>query len=173
MNKHILKGLHLESLRVSTRGILQAETCILWTMLMLFNLPTYWCMWSTYKQVMASKTKIFIVLEYVDGGELFDKIVRFYYFHVYVSSILAIFTENKNLAAQNGEKRISKRTKSIVALSIFHTQFVLLYLITGCYMLWTWYIIVLLILGPTRETQWSWGQGILPAAHECCGLLPQ
>lgn len=27
-------------------------------------------------QVMASKTKIYIVLEYVDGGELFDKIVR-------------------------------------------------------------------------------------------------
>jgi hypothetical protein len=26
-------------------------------------------------QVMASKTKIYIVLEYVTGGELFDKIV--------------------------------------------------------------------------------------------------
>lgn len=29
-----------------------------------------------FLQVMASKTKIFIVLEYVTGGELFDKIVR-------------------------------------------------------------------------------------------------
>lgn len=28
------------------------------------------------EQVMASKTKIYIVLEFVDGGELFDKIVR-------------------------------------------------------------------------------------------------
>jgi serine/threonine protein kinase len=27
-------------------------------------------------QVMASKTKIYIVIEFVDGGELFDKIVR-------------------------------------------------------------------------------------------------
>lgn len=27
-------------------------------------------------QVMASKTKIYIVLELVNGGELFDKIVR-------------------------------------------------------------------------------------------------
>lgn len=29
-----------------------------------------------YLQVMASKTKIYIVIEFVDGGELFDKIVR-------------------------------------------------------------------------------------------------
>ena len=28
-------------------------------------------------QVMASKTKIYIVLEFVTGGELFDKIVRY------------------------------------------------------------------------------------------------
>jgi hypothetical protein len=27
-------------------------------------------------QVSASKTKIYMVLEYVNGGELFDKIVR-------------------------------------------------------------------------------------------------
>lgn len=27
-------------------------------------------------QVVASKTKIYMVLEYVTGGELFDKIVR-------------------------------------------------------------------------------------------------
>lgn len=29
-----------------------------------------------YPKVMASKRKIYIVLEFVDGGELFDKIVR-------------------------------------------------------------------------------------------------
>ena len=29
-------------------------------------------------QVSASKTKIYMVLEYVDGGELFDKIVSIY-----------------------------------------------------------------------------------------------
>lgn len=33
---------------------------------------------SAHIQVMASKTKIYIILEYVDGGELFDKIVSNY-----------------------------------------------------------------------------------------------
>jgi len=31
-------------------------------------------------QVLASKTKIYMVLEYVNGGELFDIIVRINYF---------------------------------------------------------------------------------------------
>lgn len=34
------------------------------------------CGLCTDLQVMASKTKIYIVLEFIDGGELFDKIVR-------------------------------------------------------------------------------------------------
>lgn len=34
------------------------------------------CVLCIILQVMASKTKIYIILEFVDGGELFDKIVR-------------------------------------------------------------------------------------------------
>jgi len=30
-----------------------------------------------YVQVLASRKKIFIILEFITGGELFDKIVRF------------------------------------------------------------------------------------------------
>lgn len=42
-------------------------------------------------QVLASKTKIFMVLEFVNGGELFDKIVRefcFLYIYIYTRSII-------------------------------------------------------------------------------------
>lgn len=51
--------------------------------LILINIPQNLCLDSCDRswklqmvlQVMASKTKIFIILEYVTGGELFDKIV--------------------------------------------------------------------------------------------------
>lgn len=42
-------------------------------------------------QVLASKTKIYMVLEFVNGGELFDKIVReicFLYIYIYTWSII-------------------------------------------------------------------------------------
>lgn len=42
---------------------------------------------------MASKTKIYIVLEYVDGGELFDKIVRFLLFQLVYYALLALLRE--------------------------------------------------------------------------------
>lgn len=35
-------------------------------------------------QVMGSKTKIYIVLEFVTGGELFDKIVSLFLFHLFM-----------------------------------------------------------------------------------------
>lgn len=38
------------------------------------------CTYHGTMQVVASKTKIYMVLEYVTGGELFDKIVRSSYF---------------------------------------------------------------------------------------------
>lgn len=41
-----------------------------------------------FVQVMASKTKIFIVLEFVTGGELFDKIVRTSYLLVWINFFL-------------------------------------------------------------------------------------
>lgn len=37
-------------------------------------------------QVVASKTKIYMVLEYVTGGELFDKIVRSSYFDALIQT---------------------------------------------------------------------------------------
>ena len=33
---------------------------------------------------MASKSKIYIILEFVGGGELFDRIVRFFFFFLRV-----------------------------------------------------------------------------------------
>lgn len=45
-------------------------------------------------QVMASKTKIYIVLEFVDGGELFDKVVRDFLYQILIFSGRKI--ENKN-----------------------------------------------------------------------------
>lgn len=45
------------------------------------------CVW----QVMASKSKIYMVLEYVDGGELFDKIVRPMNFLCQISRFLFLF----------------------------------------------------------------------------------
>lgn len=54
--------------------------------------PHKW--WYLPTQVMGSKTKIYIVLEFVTGGELFDKIVRlefslfssFYQFYMYLGN---------------------------------------------------------------------------------------
>jgi serine/threonine protein kinase len=42
-------------------------------------------------EVMASKSKIYMVLEYVDGGELFDKIVRPMNFLCQISRFLFLF----------------------------------------------------------------------------------
>ena len=36
-------------------------------------------------QVLSSRTKIYIILEFVAGGELFDKIVRLLYLYGYAS----------------------------------------------------------------------------------------
>lgn len=43
---------------------------------------------------MASKTKIYIVLEYVDGGELFDQIVS-NYFEIFFFFISLVFFFNE------------------------------------------------------------------------------
>lgn len=44
--------------------------------LTLWNLDVLIMIYPVIMQVLASKTKIYMVLEYVNGGELFDKIVR-------------------------------------------------------------------------------------------------
>lgn len=44
-------------------------------------------------QVLASKSKIYMVLEYVTGGELFDKIVRIFT-HILIFKSPWIFFEN-------------------------------------------------------------------------------
>jgi serine/threonine protein kinase len=63
---------------------------------------------TVFWQVLASKTKIYIVLEYVTGGELFDKIVSissspvivlflmfcFCMFSCYFHRILLLFIDN-------------------------------------------------------------------------------
>lgn len=43
---------------------------------------------SLYFQVMGSKTKIFIVLEFVTGGELFDKIVSISFLRISILTSL-------------------------------------------------------------------------------------
>jgi hypothetical protein len=40
---------------------------------------------------MASKTKIYIVMEYATGGELFDKIVSLFFFKSHVELLVRLF----------------------------------------------------------------------------------
>ena len=66
---------------VSNSSKPQLKDNIIWfiaikSSLTLWNLDVLIMIYPVIMQVLASKTKIYMVLEYVNGGELFDKIVR-------------------------------------------------------------------------------------------------
>lgn len=69
---------------VTTDNFICCLTSFIFSVLPLCHCPIHGCV-SPCVKVMASKTKIYIVMELVTGGELFDKIVSDWSFHPHVN----------------------------------------------------------------------------------------